>query len=144
MSEVFLVGVDSSAASARAVAFVAERARNAESDVIVAHVVPWSPFGATTLEDNEQRHPIREAELAQAERGIVAPAAEAIRAVGVDVQVVVRHGHPAQTLSDLAEQHAVTQLVVGRTGETGLRAVLFGSVPSSLVQISPVPVTVVP
>lgn len=124
---------------------VRRRARSGRAGaVVVAHVVPWSPFGATTIEDNERRHPTREAELARGKRDIAAPAAEAIRAVGVDVRTVVRHGHPAQTLCDLAEEHGVTQLVVGRTGETRLRAALFGSVPSSLVQISPVPVTVVP
>lgn len=144
MGEVFLLGVDGSEASLRATAWVVERARAAEAAVLVAHVVRWSPFETTTIEENERRHLRRQEELAQAEQAIVAPAAETVRSAGVDVDVVVRHGHPAHTLCDLAEQHAATQVVVGRTGETGLRGLLFGSVTSSLVQIAPVPVTVVP
>ncbi len=144
MAEVFLLGVDGSDASLRAAEWVVDRAHAAQAAVVVAHVVPWSPYGATTIEENERRHPRRQEELAQAERAIAGPAAETVRSTGVDVDVVVRHGHPAHTLCELAERHAATQMVVGRTGETGLRGLLFGSVTSSLVQIAPVPVTVVP
>ncbi len=144
MSEVFLVGVDRSAASRRATEFVARLAHAAQGAVVVAHVVPWSPYGASTIEENEQRHPRRQAELEQAEREVAGPAAEVVRAAGVHADVVVRHGQPAHALCDLVEQHGVAQVVVGRTGETRLRALLFGGVTSSLVQISPVPVTVVP
>lgn len=131
-------------ACSRAAVFVAERARAERGPSSSLTSCRGRRSAPPRIEDNERRHPTREAELARGKRDIAAPAAEAIRAVGVDVRTVVRHGHPAQTLCDLAEEHGVTQLVVGRTGETRLRAALFGSVPSSLVQISPVPVTVVP
>jgi len=144
VGDVLLVGVDPSEASRRATAFAARLAGAAQSPVLVAHVVPWSPYAASTIEENEQRHPHRQAELEQAQREVAGPAADTLRAAGVDVEVVVRHGQPAQVLCDLAEQRAVAQVVVGRTGETRLRALLFGGVTSSLVQISPVPVTVVP
>ena len=57
---------------------------------------------------------------------------------------VVRHGHPAETLSDLAREHGADHLVVGRVGQSKVRSLLFGSTPSSLIQLSPVPVLVVP
>ena len=144
MGEVVLVGVDRSDASRRAAEFAAHLADAAQGAVVVAHVVPWSPYAATTAEENEQRHPRRQAELAQARHEVAEPIAEVVRAAGVDVQVVVQHGRPAQALSDLAEQHGAANVVVGRTGETRLHGLLFGGVASSLVQISPVPVTVVP
>jgi nucleotide-binding universal stress UspA family protein len=144
MEEVVLVGVDRSAASRRAGEFVTALASASQMQVVVAHIVPWSPYAGTTIEENERRHPRREAELDHARREIAEPVAEALRAAGVQVDVVVRHGQPAQTLSQLAEQRRAAQIVVGRTGETGLRALLFGGVASSIVQLSPVPVTVVP
>ena len=144
MSDVLLVGVDGSETSDRAAAFALERAQASGASVVVAHVVPWSPFQATTIEENEQRHPRREAELRSAREQVVAPVVEWLRAGGVAAEGVAQHGHPAQTLCDLAEQHQVSHLVVGRTGEGRVRSQLFGSLPASLVQISPVPVTVVP
>jgi nucleotide-binding universal stress UspA family protein len=57
---------------------------------------------------------------------------------------MVRHGHPAQVLVDVAREVGAEQLYIGRRGVSTLSALLFGSVAGSLVQISPVPVTVVP
>ena len=36
------------------------------------------------------------------------------------------------------------QVLVGRTGDSRIKTILFGSIPASLVQMSPVPVTIVP
>ena len=44
----------------------------------------------------------------------------------------------------LADERGVTQIFTGRRGRSRLAALLFGSVASTLVQVSPVPVTVVP
>jgi nucleotide-binding universal stress UspA family protein len=57
---------------------------------------------------------------------------------------LVRHGHAGEVLSQLAREHDVKQIYIGRIGQSRLRELLFGSVAGSLVQISPVPVTVVP
>ena len=61
-----------------------------------------------------------------------------------EVEGVVRHGHAAQVLSDLAGETGADQIFIGRRGLSKLQALLFGSVAGSLVQISPVPVTVIP
>lgn len=62
----------------------------------------------------------------------------------VEVETVVRYGHVAETLSTLAEEYKVTQIIIGRTGESGLQKRLFGSVSVILAQIAPVPCTIVP
>ena len=56
----------------------------------------------------------------------------------------MRHGHAADTLVDLAEEFEVTNIMVGRNGSSRLKAKIFGSVASTLVQIADRPVTVVP
>ena len=50
----------------------------------------------------------------------------------------------AETLLELGEQYGVTQIYIGRRGESRIHAMIFGSVSAALVQTSVVPVTVVP
>ena len=50
------------------------------------------------------------------------------------METVVRHGHPAGTLIELAEKHDVAQIIIGRRGEGGLKQMMFGSVAANLVQ----------
>jgi nucleotide-binding universal stress UspA family protein len=143
MTDIMLVGVDGSEASHRAADFAATRARAGGARLVVAYVIEWSPYTFNTPEENEQRHKRREEEIARAEAHL-APLLVELRAAGLEVEGVVRHGHAAETLSGLATEYGAAQIFVGRRGVSKIAAMLFGSVAGSLVQISPVPVTVVP
>lgn len=136
-----VVGVDGSEAGERAARFAARIVRG--GDLVVACVVPWSPFAVQTAEENERRHATRQRELEDARR-IVDPIVERCTSDGVKSEGVVRHGHPAETLSDLARERGADHLVVGRVGQSKVRSLLFGSTPGNLIQIAMVPVTVVP
>jgi len=144
MSKVLLVGIDGSACSERALDYAAEWARTAGHQLIVAHVIEWSPFTFNTPQENEERHKRREAELDRAHREIIDPVVEALRDQGVSVRGVIRHGHAAETLCQVAEELGVSNIIIGKTGSSRIRAQLFGSVAISMVQVSPHPVTVVP
>lgn len=145
MTELLLVGVDGSASSARAAEFAAARATaSAGGCIVVAHAIAWSPFTLTTAEENERRSITRREEIDRAQQEVIAPILDRIQTGGCEVRSVVRHGHPAQTLVDLATELDAAHLIIGRTGESVLKARVFGSLPLSLVQISPIPVTVVP
>jgi nucleotide-binding universal stress UspA family protein len=144
MSLVFLVGVDCSDCGSRALDYAAERARVKHARLLVAHVIEWSPFQFSTPQENEQRHKRREEELQRAYDEIVNPIVDKLRADGVDAEGIVRHGKAADTLDDLAHEYDATNIVIGRQGSSRLKAHLFGSVASTLVQISDRPVTVVP
>ena len=50
----------------------------------------------------------------------------------------------AEVLSGLAGEKGACQIFIGRRGLSRVQSLLFGSVAGTLVQISPVPVTVVP
>jgi nucleotide-binding universal stress UspA family protein len=143
MTDTMLVGVDGSEASRRAADFAAARARAGKARLVVAYVIEWSPYTFNTPEENEVRHKRREEEIARAEEHL-APLLTELRAAGIEVKSVVRHGHAAQALSALAVEYGAAQIFVGRRGVSTIAAMLFGSVAGSLVQISPVPVTVVP
>lgn len=144
MSKVLLVGIDGSACSERALDYATEWAETVGHQLIVAHVIEWSPFTFNTPQENEERHMRREAELERAHKEIIDPIVDALRARGVNVRGVIRHGHAAETLCLIAEEFGVSNFIIGKTGSSRLRAQLFGSVAISMVQVSPHPVTVVP
>ncbi len=91
-----------------------------------------------------ERHKQREAEIERARKEILEPLVGTLRRSGLEVEAMVRHGHVAEVLSELAEELEATQIFIGRRGRSKLKNLLLGSVAASLVQVSPVPVTVVP
>lgn len=144
MAEVVIVGVDGSDAGTRAAQFAAQRTRDRGARLIVAYVVPWSPYSVQTAEENERRHAAKEQEVATARREIVDPLVARLDAEGTEVEGVVRHGHPAETLCDIASEQGAVHIVIGRRGQSRVRSLLFGSTAGNLIQITTVPVTVVP
>jgi nucleotide-binding universal stress UspA family protein len=144
MSQCLLVGVDGSDCCQRAVEFAASRAKGSGAKLVVAFVIEWSPYSFNTPEENEARHKRREEEIERARDQVLNPLLEKLRAAGIDAEGVVRHGHAAEVLIGLAKEYNAIQIVIGRLGQSKLRSLLFGSVAGSLVQIAPVPVTVVP
>ncbi|MEJ8569733.1 universal stress protein [Elongatibacter sediminis] len=144
MDQKLLVGIDCSNCGQRALDYAVAWARTADVPVVVVHVIEWSPYSFNTPMENEARHKRREAELDRAHSEIVDSVVDRLRDQGIDAKGLVRHGHPAHTLNDLANEAGATNIVVGRTGTSRIKSQLFGSVPSTLVQIADVPVTVVP
>ena len=145
MSLVFVVGVDCSNCGSRALDYAAERASVKGARLLVAHVIEWSPFSFSTPQENEERHLRREEEIQRAHEEIIDPLVEELRERGINAEGVVRHGHAADALVDIAKEQDATNIVVGRQGGSSrIKAKLFGSVAGALVQIADRPVTVVP
>ncbi len=144
MPDTLLVGVDGSDGGARAVNFAAKHAKDSKAKLVVAYVIEWSPYSFNTPQENEERHKRREEEISRADTEVLQPVIASLKQAGVETEAVVRHGHAADVLSQLAREHKASQIFIGRLGTSKLKAMLFGSVAGSLVQISPVPVTVIP
>jgi len=144
MKPVYLVGVDGSNCSSRAITYARERAQASGGKILIAHVIEWSPYTFSTPQENEERHKRREEELQRARDEIVEPVVARLRKHGVEADGLIRHGHAAETLAALAKENRVTCIIIGRRGLSKLKAKIFGSVASSLVQISDRPVSVVP
>lgn len=142
--DVVVVGADGSEAGTRAARFAARQSSREGAHLLVTYVIPWSPFTVHTAEENERRRVVKAQEVTAAHRDVVDPLVEALTAGGSDVEAVVRHGHPAEALCDVAEERGATHIVVGRLGHGRVRTRLFGSTAGTLIQISSVPVTVVP
>ena len=144
MSIKYVVGYDGSDSSRRAVDFALDRAKASGASLVVAHVLEWSPYSFLTPEGLEERHKRRGEELARAESAVIKPLVDAISGKGVEVETVIKYGHIADTLSAIAKEHDAAQIFLGRQGETGIAARIFGSVAGSMVQSTPVPCTIVP
>lgn len=144
MSGPILVGQDGSVGAAKALDFAMAVAKGCGMPLVVAAVVEWSPYAVGTPDDLAKRHTERKQEIAQAKKELIDPAVAKAKAAGLEAIPVIRHGHAAEVLAKLAKEHKASQVVVGLRGQTKLERLLFGSVAGTLVQISPVPVTVVP
>lgn len=75
-------------------------------------------------------------------RDLMKPAVQLLQAAGLQVEQDVATGDPAHTLIELLERHACDAVILSAHGSSGYRTQL-GAVAHELVQIAPVPVTVV-
>ena len=144
MDHLLLVGIDCSACCHRALDYAAARAKASNAPMVLIHVIEWSPYTFNTPMENEVRHKRREEELDRARTEIVDPLVSRLREQGLAVEGMIRHGHPAETISQVANEIGATNIVIGRKGMSRVTSHLFGSVPGKLVQIADQPVTVVP
>ena len=145
MSKAFIVAVDGSPGSDRALQVAIDLAKETGVELTLAHVIEWSPFSFHTPDELAERHKRREEEeLERAREAIVGPSEAAVKSAGLTCTTTVLHGHPAETLTKIAEDNNASQIFIGRKGQSKMGTLLFGSVAGSLIQISSVPVTVVP
>jgi nucleotide-binding universal stress UspA family protein len=139
-----LIGIDSSQASERALRCGLEIAAAEKVPVVIVHAIPWSPYSFTTAEENERRAAVRDQELAAAQEQLLDPALARAANAAVPAEAIVKHAHPVDLLVDIAEERQMSHIVIGRTGESRVKHLLFGGVPGRLIAAAPVPVTVVP
>lgn len=144
MSEKIVVGYDDSEASKNALAFAMDLAKARGCELVVAHVLEWSPYSFLTPEELEERHKRRREELERAEEVLMAPVRGQLASAGVTGETVSRYGHIAETLSEIIDETGAKQVIVGRTGHSNLSSRIFGSVAGTLAQVATVPVTIVP
>ncbi len=144
MSQCYLVGLDGSDCGQRAVAAALIQARLSQGRVLLSYVIPWSPFTFSTAEENALRHKRREEELARAAEQLLIPQQQQFAAAGIPCEIIARHGHPAKTLAQLAREHEVSMIIVGVIGDAPLKSRFLGGTASTLIQIAPCPVLVVP
>jgi nucleotide-binding universal stress UspA family protein len=144
MTDTILVGLDGSPDSRRAVDFIIARAKSIKAQVILAFVIEWSQYSFNTPEENEQRHKRREEEIQTAHERVLDPVLKTLTSEGVKITGVVRHGQVADVLLQIAKEHNVDHIIVGRIGHRDVKTMLFGSVVSKLIQLTHIPVTIVP
>lgn len=134
-STTILVPMDGSAAALRALRHVARHRRDVQ--VIVANVQP-ALLPSTFI----SKRMIAEHQAAQAEEALKAARDLAAR-LRLDATFYVRSGDPAAELGRIAGETGAAEIVMGTRGLGRLGGLLLGSTATKLVQLAPVPVTLV-
>ena len=144
MSETILVGIDGTEENRPAVDYAVNWAKKSKAKLILAYVIKWSPYTFQTAEENERRHKRKVEDIQFVQERVLDPMLESLASEGLEITGVVRHGQVADSLIYIAKKHGATDIVVGRIGESGLKTLIFGSVVAKLIQLSHIPVTIVP
>ena len=144
MSAKYVVACDGSTTSGRALKFAIEQAKTSGASLLLVHVLEWSAYSFLTPEELEERHKRRNEELERAQSALIDPLIASLKDDGIEASAVIRYGHVTETLVDVAEKEGASQMFIGRTGNSKLVKIVFGSVAASLAQIAPVPCTIVP
>jgi len=144
MGQTILVGIDGTEGNRPAVDYAVNWAKKSKAKLVLAYVIKWSPYSFQTAEENEERHKRREEEIQVVQERVLDPLLESLASEDLDITGLVRHGQVADSLIYLAKKHEATDIVVGRIGESGVKTLIFGSVVAKLIQLTPIPVTIVP
>ncbi len=143
MNNTFVVGFATPELSRRVVEFAVDRAKLAGASVHLVHVVEWSPYTFLTAEQLANQHASREQHMAQGQK-VLDETRDSLSASGVAITGEVTFGHVAEALCDVAAEKKACQIFVGRSGGSPLAKRIIGSASLTLVQASPLPVTIVP
>ncbi len=143
MSDTYLVGYDGTAQANRALDYAVSRAKKTGATLHLVLVIEWSAYSFHTPEELDERHKRREEELDRA-TAMVQPKVDELAKEGLKATCEVRHGHAGDLLCKIATECGATQIMIGRTGDSALTQRLLGGLATTLAQVAPVPVTIVP
>ncbi len=139
-----LVGMDGSAGGRAALSHALQQAGASASRLHLVCIVPLRVRDLTQDVGEEQALGVVDAARRSMRLNVLEPALAECAKAGVVADGEVCAGNPAERLAAIAVQRGVSAIVVGRRGQSRLKALVFGSTASNLVQLSSLPVTVVP
>ena len=140
-----LVAVDLSADSRAALLWACEHAANANASLTVLHVLhdPAEDPGKY-VNASDPLTPMADTAGKMLSEFIAAMRADHPRLERLaEAQTKLMSGLPARTIIQQAERLEASLIVMGSRGQTGLPELLNGSTAKRVVQLSPIPVTVV-
>ena len=145
-SRIILVAVDFSACSEKALLWAVGAASCMEARLIVLHVVhdPGSAPGYYSKTKKRGKH-LRRMEDAAAEMmdKFMARMREEHPEIPSDLEQRLVTGLPVNRILEVAKEAGAQLIVMGSIGRTGIPHVLLGSKAEKVVQLSPIPVTIV-
>jgi nucleotide-binding universal stress UspA family protein len=134
MIATIVAGVDLSAPSDQALERAAALAELRGAKLIIVHAqaddAPIANAGNAMLEQLGEVSAAMRAELARR----LGQRVDALRARGVDAEVITRTGPPAEVIAAVASERDAQLIVVGTHGATGISRFLIGSVASSVLR----------
>ena len=138
MFETIVVATDGSTHAERALTYARDLAVRDDAVVVVVHAFEAVPgyLGEPMKSDFTALHVHRGREIAQR-------AATMVEDAGVDVEVEVLQGPPAEAILNVAKAYEADLIVMGSRGQGEFTSLLLGSVSHRVLAHSTVPVLVV-
>ncbi|NOZ73598.1 MAG: universal stress protein [Chloroflexi bacterium] len=138
MFQKILIAVDASQAAQEAVKCGQELAKLTGAQVILVHAHPKVPeyLGEPGLSETIARH------VEKAEE-ILEPAAEALKSEGINVDLEILEGPPADAILRVAEVQNVDLIIMGARGLGTVASLLLGSVSQKVMAHATCPVMIV-
>ena len=144
-----LVATDFSSCSREAVGYASMLAAGLGASVVIGYVADPNVFNSAYLAEK-----IGAAFLTMTAEQVKAAADEviadelsalvhAVKKSGVSCKSVILEGQPAQALTNYANEHDCTMMVVGTRGHSNLEHFMYGSTTDRLLRIAGCPVLVV-
>lgn len=132
-----LVPIDLSDASLAGLDYAVELSRAMKATLLVIFVVEMLYYAA----ENLGRLLVDQQRLAEAD---LARLAARFARRGIELEIIVETGVPAQSITDAARKRHVDLIVMTTHGRTGFSHLLMGSVAEKVVRGAPCPVLTVP
>ena len=144
MSDLFIVGVDGSEGSRRALYFAGRMAQQVGAGLLVVHVLPDAPGGDLAPTAPELAFGQQEQEVETAHAHMLEPLVTEARDLGLYVELKALHGDPATVAGRARCGPRGRQIFIGRKPHSRIHDLLLGNTLLSLAKKTTVPVTVVP
>lgn len=142
--KLYIVGVDGSEWSDRAVMRAVDIAKDTGAEVRLITVIPWSGIQPMTLDEIAQRPIEKHAEEETAQKEILAPLVEKYKDHGAEISTEYFWGHPVDILHERCKKEHANMLFMGRRGRSRVADLILGSVANSIAHKCGIPCVLVP
>lgn len=143
-SKLYVVGVDGSDCSRRAVEFATGLAGDTGAQLLLVHVINWSGYTPMNVMEVVERPLEKSEEDRIARDDILGPAADTVAAAGIGVRTWYSWGHAATMIVQQAFDEGADLIVMGRRGHGPIAELIMGSVSNAVSHHSAIPVILVP
>lgn len=142
--QLYLVGVDGSEWSNRALQRAMNLAEQTGASVKLVYVLDWSRIQPVIIEGVIPPSLSMEDEEKYANENVILPIIEQYKDYSTDLNSELIWGDPVEILHDQVKETHANMLFVGRRGRSRFRDLLLGSVANKLAHCIGIPVVLVP
>ncbi|MDP2559662.1 universal stress protein [Psychrobium sp. 1_MG-2023] len=142
--QTYVVGVDGSEWSERAVSRAINLAQQTQAQVNLVYIIDWSGHESLTLEEMAHRDEDKQAQLAKIQADVLDSLTSEYQDSGVDITTNILWGKPAIMLHEHSKKSRANMIFVGRRGRSVIANLITGSTADKLVHIVGLPIVLVP
>lgn len=145
MEMIYIIGVDISEGSRRALDFAKNQARLISQNVglILVCVVGWSPYKLQNSEGNENRRLKKIEEVDFANKRVIEHLIKKFKEEVFDVESIVAHGNFVKVLNEIASKKNADQIFISRFPTSKRKNKISDTAAAQILFSSNIPVTIV-